>query len=167
MITGTHAIIYAQDAEQTRAFFRDVLELANIDVHDGWLIFKLPPAELGIHPTGGSGGDQQGPTSGQHELYLMCDDVEATVADLQAKGVEFTGPIENQGFGRLTHLRVPGGGEIGLYQPRHATAYDLETLSGTSVMPAASLAPARNGSKPSVRHPFSSYVTCRSASYRR
>jgi len=135
MINGTHAIIYAEDADETRAFFRDVLELPNIDVHDGWLIFKLPPAELGIHPTGaasepgassaGSGGHQQSPASGHHELYLMCDDIEATVADLEAKGVEFTGPIESQGFGRLTRLRVPGGGEIGLYQPRHATAYDL------------------------------------------
>jgi predicted enzyme related to lactoylglutathione lyase len=125
MITGTHAIIYAEDADQARAFFRDVLELANIDVHDGWLIFKLPPAELGIHPTGGSGDPGAGPASGHHELYLMCDDIEATVADLKAKGVEFTGPIENQGFGRLTRLRVPGGGEVGLYQPRHATAYDL------------------------------------------
>jgi predicted enzyme related to lactoylglutathione lyase len=124
MITGTHAIIYAEDADQVRAFFRDVLELPNIDVHGGWLIFKLPPAELGIHPTGGA-GDPGGPASGRHELYLMCDDVEATVADLTAKGVEFTSPIENQGFGRLTRLRVPGGGEIGLYQPRHATAYDL------------------------------------------
>jgi catechol 2,3-dioxygenase-like lactoylglutathione lyase family enzyme len=122
MITGSHAIIYAEDADKARAFFRDVLEFPNIDVHDGWLIFKLPPAELGIHPTGGDSG---GPPSGQHELYLMCDDVEATVADLTAKGVEFTGPIENAGFGRLTRLQVPGAGEIGLYQPRHATAYDL------------------------------------------
>jgi predicted enzyme related to lactoylglutathione lyase len=125
MITGSHAIIYADDAEQARAFFRDVLDLPNVDAHGGWLIFKLPPAELGIHPTGGAEGDGTGPESGHHELYLMCDDVEATVAELSAKGVEFTGPIQDQGFGRLVHLRVPGAGNIGLYQPRHATAYDL------------------------------------------
>jgi catechol 2,3-dioxygenase-like lactoylglutathione lyase family enzyme len=120
MITSTHAIIYAEHAEETRAFFRDVLELPNVDVHDGWLIFKMPPAELGIHPT-----DEAGPISGAHELFLMCDDVEQTVADLTAKGVEFTNPIENQGFGLVTRLRIPGGGTMGLYQPRHAPAWDL------------------------------------------
>jgi predicted enzyme related to lactoylglutathione lyase len=122
MITGTHAIIYAEDAALARAFFRDVLDLAFIDVHDGWLIFKLPPAELGIHPTDGGGA---GPPDGHHELYLMCDDVKATVAELESKGVEFTSEIQDQGFGLLTTLKVPGAGEIGLYQPKHATAYDL------------------------------------------
>ena len=126
MITGSHAIIYAHDAEQARAFFRDVLELPNIDAHGGWLIFKLPPAEMGIHPTGDATDPTTGAPSGHHELYLMCDDVEATVAALTAKGVEFTSPIENQGFGLLTRFRVPGAGEIGLYQPRHPTGYDLE-----------------------------------------
>lgn len=121
MITATHAIIYAEDADRARTFFRDILDLPNIDAHGGWLIFKLPPAELGIHPAADPGAP-----SGHHELYLMCDDVEATVADLTAKGVEFTSPIESQGFGLLTRLRVPGGGEIGLYQPRHMTAYELE-----------------------------------------
>jgi catechol 2,3-dioxygenase-like lactoylglutathione lyase family enzyme len=126
VITGTHAIIYADDAEQARAFLRDVLELPYVDAHDGWLIFKLPPAELGVHPAGASGDPTSGAPSGHHELYLMCDDIEATVAALTAKGVEFTAPVENQGFGLLTRLRVPGAGEIGLYQPRHATAYDLD-----------------------------------------
>jgi predicted enzyme related to lactoylglutathione lyase len=120
MITGTHVIVYAEDAGATRAFFRDVLELPNVEVHDGWLIFKLPPAELGIHPSG-----SVGPANGSHEIFLMCDDVEATVAELTAKGVVFTTPIEDQGFGRVTRLQVPGGGTIGLYQPRHATAFDL------------------------------------------
>jgi catechol 2,3-dioxygenase-like lactoylglutathione lyase family enzyme len=126
MITGTHAIVYAHDPDEARAFFRDVLSLPNIDAHGGWLIFKLPPAELGIHPTGTPSDPDAGAPTGHHELYLMCDDVEATVADLTAKGVEFTSPIEQQGFGLLTRLRVPGAGEIGLYQPRHPTAYDLE-----------------------------------------
>jgi len=124
MINGTHAIIYAEDAEQARAFFRDVLELPNIDVHDGWLIFQMPPAELGIHPSAVAGGP--GAPSGHHELYLMCDDIEATVAELTAKGVEFTSPVEKTGFGMLARLRVPGAGEIGIYQPRHQTAYDLD-----------------------------------------
>jgi predicted enzyme related to lactoylglutathione lyase len=125
MITGTHAIIYAADADRTRAFFRDVLRLPNVDVHGGWLIFKLPPAELGIHPSGATDDPATGAPSGHHELYLMCDDIEATVADLVAKGVEFTAPMEEQGFGFLARLQVPGGGEIGLYQPKHPTAHDL------------------------------------------
>jgi catechol 2,3-dioxygenase-like lactoylglutathione lyase family enzyme len=126
VITGTHAIIYASDADTARAFFRDVLELPNLDVHGGWLIFKLPPAELGIHPAGVPANAATGAPSGHHELYLMCDNVEATVADLAAKDVEFTAPVEEQGFGFLARLRVPGAGEIGLYQPKHPTAYDLD-----------------------------------------
>ena len=126
MITGTHAIIYARDAERARAFFRDVLELANVDAHGGWLIFKLPPAELGIHPAGEASNPNTGAPSGHHELYLMCDDIKTTVADLTAKGIEFTTPVEDQGFGLLTRLRIPGAGEVGLYQPKHPTAYDLE-----------------------------------------
>jgi catechol 2,3-dioxygenase-like lactoylglutathione lyase family enzyme len=125
MITGTHAILYAEDAERARAFFRDVLDLPYVDAHDGWLIFQLPPAELGVHPAAASDDPGAGAPSGHHELYLMCDDIEATVADLTARGVEFTSPIENQGFGLLARLRVPGAGEIGIYQPRHPTAHDL------------------------------------------
>jgi catechol 2,3-dioxygenase-like lactoylglutathione lyase family enzyme len=120
VITSAHAILYADDPEAARNFFRDVLELPYVDVHGGWLIFGLPPAELGIHPAA-----HPGAPSGHHELFFMCDDIEATVAELTAKGVEFTAPIEAQRFGRLTRLRVPGAGEIGLYQPSHPTAYDL------------------------------------------
>ncbi len=119
MLTGTHAIIYAEDAERARAFLRDVLDLPHVDAHDGWLIFRLPPAELGVHPAGESA------QSGRHELYLMCDDIEATVADLAARGVEFTGPVQRLGFGLLTSMRVPGAGELGLYEPRHPTAHQL------------------------------------------
>jgi len=126
MITSAHAIIYAEDAQAARAFFRDVLEFPNVDARDGWLIFGLPPAELGVHPTGRPGEPGSGPPSGRHELYFMCDDVSATVADLRARGVEFAGPVEDQGFGLVVRLRVPGAGEIGPYQPKHATAYDLE-----------------------------------------
>ncbi len=122
MITSTHAIVFAEDADKARVFLRDVLELPYVDAHGGWLIFKLPPAELGVHPA----DPKTGAPSGHHEMYLMCEDVEATVAELTGKGVEFTTPIEDQGFGLLTRLRVPGAGEIGLYQPKHATAYGLE-----------------------------------------
>jgi predicted enzyme related to lactoylglutathione lyase len=118
MIVGAHSIIYAEDAEKVRAFFRDVLGYPYVDAHGGWLIFKLPPGELGIHPT-------EAADSGRHELYLMCDDIEQTVNDLEARGVEFAGPVTDAGFGRLTSMKIPGGGELGLYQPRHPLAIDL------------------------------------------
>jgi catechol 2,3-dioxygenase-like lactoylglutathione lyase family enzyme len=111
-----HTIVYASDADQARAFFRDVLGLPNVDARDGWLIFKLPPAELAVHPAA---------DDGRHELYLMCDDIAATMADLEAKGAEFTSPVTEQGFGLVTSIAIPGGGELGLYEPRHRTAYDL------------------------------------------
>jgi predicted enzyme related to lactoylglutathione lyase len=120
VITGTHALVYAADADQARAFFRDVLGLPHVDAHDGWLIFKLPPAELGVHPEAGPAAPGAG-----HELYLMCDDIEQTMAELTAKGAEFTAPVRQTSFGLLTSIRIPGGGEIGLYEPRHRTAHDL------------------------------------------
>lgn len=113
MITGVHALIYSQDAAAVRAFFRDVLGFPSVDAGDGWLIFALPPAELGVHPTEGAGS---------HELTLMCDDIHSTVAELEANGVEFTGPVTDEGFGLAARLRVPGGGELMLYEPRHPTA---------------------------------------------
>jgi predicted enzyme related to lactoylglutathione lyase len=117
MITGTHAIVFSEDAEAARAFFADVLDLRSVDAGGGWLIFALPPAELACHPT--SPDD-----SGRQELYLMCDDIDATVAELEAKGVELTSPIVDAGFGRMTRLRVPGAGELGLYEPAHASPLD-------------------------------------------
>jgi predicted enzyme related to lactoylglutathione lyase len=116
MITGFHPVLYAEDADKARAFFRDVLGWQHVDAGHGWLIFRLPPAELGVHPTGGD------PPSGRPELYLMCDDVDATVAELTEKGVAFAAPITEAGFGRVTSFAVPGAGELGLYQPRHPTA---------------------------------------------
>ena len=110
MVTGMHTIIYGTDAESIRAFFRDVLELPSVDAGDGWLIFALPPAELAAHPA-----DEDG----RHELHLMCDDIQATVAELERKGVEFIQPIVDEGFGLTTSLKVPGGGKLGLYEPRH------------------------------------------------
>jgi catechol 2,3-dioxygenase-like lactoylglutathione lyase family enzyme len=120
MITGIHTLLYADDAAATRAFFRDVLGLKFVEAHPGWLIFALPPAELGIHPAEAEPGTASGVgAGGTHEMWLMCDDVHKTVAELKAKGVEFTQPIADQGWGIVTRLRIPGGGEMGLYQPRH------------------------------------------------
>ena len=119
MITGVHALIYSARADAIRTFFRDVLKLPSVDAGGGWSIFGLPPAELGIHPTEDEGG------GGSHELYLMCDDLEATIAELAAKGVETAGPISDQGWGRVTSIRIVEGAELGLYQPRHPTALHL------------------------------------------
>jgi catechol 2,3-dioxygenase-like lactoylglutathione lyase family enzyme len=119
MISAVHVLIYSSDAAADRAFLRDVLGWPNVEDGEGsgWLIFKLPPAELGVHP---AMADRRA-----HEVSLVCDDVEATVAELRAKGVEFTAPVTDEGFGLVTRLRLPGGGELQLYQPTHATAYDL------------------------------------------
>jgi catechol 2,3-dioxygenase-like lactoylglutathione lyase family enzyme len=112
MITGVHAVIFTTDAEADRAFFRDVLELRSVDAGGGWLIFALPPAELAAHPA----------DEGSHqELYLMCDDVHATVEELKTKGVDFSRSVSDEGFGLVTAIRLPGGGELGLYEPRHPT----------------------------------------------
>lgn len=110
MIAGVHTIIYAEDPDKARAFIRDVLGLGSVDAGHGWLIFKLPPGELAFHPT-------EGP--GHHELFLMCHDIERTVQELKAKGVEFMSPISEARFGRLTSLKIPGAGEISLYEPKH------------------------------------------------
>jgi catechol 2,3-dioxygenase-like lactoylglutathione lyase family enzyme len=110
MIDGVHAIVYTRDAEAARDFFRDVLDLPSVDAGQGWLIFALPPSELAAHPAEGEP---------RHELYLMCDDIEATVAELRGKGVVFTREITDEGWGLLTALAIPGGGELGLYEPRH------------------------------------------------
>jgi catechol 2,3-dioxygenase-like lactoylglutathione lyase family enzyme len=114
VIAGAHTLIYAEDAGAARAFLRDVLGFSSVDAGDGWLIFELPPGELGVHP--GPGGGQE---VGQHELSFMCHDIEATVAQLKGKGVEFTEPVTDEGYGRITRFRIPGAGEIGLYEPRH------------------------------------------------
>ncbi|HEV3212150.1 MAG TPA: VOC family protein [Acidimicrobiales bacterium] len=120
MITSVHTLLYADDPAAARAFFRDVLDLPVVDDGEGWLIFKLPPAELGVHPT--EGGTVPADTM---RLSLMCDDVAATVAELAAKGVEVLGEVADRGYGLVTTLRVPGGVTLDLYEPRHATAFDL------------------------------------------
>ncbi|MGZ4468447.1 MAG: VOC family protein [Nocardioidaceae bacterium] len=116
MINGSHVILSSRDPDADRAFFADVLGQPHVDAGGGWLIFKLPPAELAVHPS-------HGPTG--HELYFMCDDVEATMRELRAKGVEFTQDISEERWGRLTRIRLPGGGEVGMYEPRHPRAIGL------------------------------------------
>ncbi|MFF4250248.1 VOC family protein [Streptomyces sp. NPDC001663] len=114
MINGAHVVIYSRDAEADRAFLRDVLGWTHVDAGHGWLIFKAPPTEVAFHPTDGEAS---------HELMLMCDDLDGTIAELAGKGVEFTGEVQEARWGRMTAFRLPGGGEVGLYEPRHPTAH--------------------------------------------
>jgi predicted enzyme related to lactoylglutathione lyase len=112
VITGVHAIMFSPEAEKVRAFLNDVLGLSSVDAGGGWLIFALPPAELAVHPADGAP---------RHELYLMCDDIEATLADLRAKGAEVAREVADQGWGLLAAIRLPDGTEFPIYQPRHAS----------------------------------------------
>jgi predicted enzyme related to lactoylglutathione lyase len=110
MITGMHAIVFSPEAEKVREFFADVLRMPSVDAGGGWLIFALPPAELAVHPA-------EGPS--RHELYLMCDDIGATLAELREKGAEVSREVSDQGWGLLAAIRLPDGSEIPVYQPRH------------------------------------------------
>jgi catechol 2,3-dioxygenase-like lactoylglutathione lyase family enzyme len=127
MIIGAHILLYSHDPEADRAFFRDVLGFPHVDAGHGWLIFKLPPAETAVHPVD---SDDTGQVHAGHRLlgavlYLMCDDLAVQIAVLKAKGIECT-KIDQANWGIKTTIKLPGGGEIGLYQPRHATAFDLK-----------------------------------------
>jgi hypothetical protein len=115
MIFGAHVIVYSKDAEADRKFLRDVLGFPFVDIGHGWLIFALPPAEVAVHPA---------EENGRHELYLMCDDLSAEIASLQAQGVSCS-DVKQERWGSITSITLPGGGEVGLYQPRHATALGL------------------------------------------
>ena len=110
-LTGVHAILYTRDAEADRAWLADVLGLESVDAGGGWLIFALPPAELAAHPAPGEGGAVA--------LYLMCDDIEATMRELGDKGVAFDGPVTDERWGRVTQILLPSGARLGLYEPRH------------------------------------------------
>ena len=109
MITGVHAVVFSPDADKVRAFFADVLGLRSADAGGGWLIFALPPTELAVHPAGEAG----------HKLFLMCDDINATLAELRDKGAEVASDVSDQGWGLLASIRLPDGTEFPLYQPRH------------------------------------------------
>ena len=109
MLIGAHSIIYSTNPDADRAFLRDVLRLPNVDVGEGWLIFGVPPAEVAVHPSD---------TNDRHEFYLMCDDLVAFVAAMKTHKIA-CGPVQDQGWGVLTQLTLPGGGKLGIYQPRH------------------------------------------------
>jgi catechol 2,3-dioxygenase-like lactoylglutathione lyase family enzyme len=115
MISGAHVIVYSKNADADRAFFRDVLGFPSVDAGHGWLIFALPPAEAAFHPSEES----------VHELYLMCDDLQAEMASLAKKGVKCS-EVQEQRWGSITKMRLPGGANIGLYQPKHPTALGLK-----------------------------------------
>jgi len=116
VISGAHVVLYSKDAEADRVFFRDVLGFKFVDAGHGWLIFALPPAEAAVHPSN---------ETGAHELYFTCDDLKAEMTSLEAKGVKCS-EIQEQRWGSITKMKLPGGGEIGLYQPKHPTAFDLK-----------------------------------------
>ena len=116
MIRGAHAMFYSSEPEALRAFLRDKLGFPAFDVGDGWLIFDMPEADLGCHPA----DPVEGAPSGTHNISFYCDDVEKTVAELKTRGVEFTGPIADHGYGLVTHFKVPGGFDVQLYQPRYS-----------------------------------------------
>jgi len=109
MIHGAHVIIYSKDAEADRAFFRDVLKYDSVDAGHGWLIFAMPPAEVAVHPS---------EENDVHELFLMCDDVQALIAEMKKKKVKCS-PVDEQRWGSITRLTLPGGGKLGVYQPKH------------------------------------------------
>ena len=115
MIFGAHVILYSKDAAADRAFCRDVLRFASVDAGHGWLIFALPPAEMAVHPA---------EALERHELFLMCDDLKAEIAALGEKGVSVT-DLQEARWGSIAKIRLPGGGEVGLYQPKHPTALAL------------------------------------------
>lgn len=128
MIKAVHTLIYSDDAEATRAFLRDVLRWPHVsdpDSEPDWPIFKTGPSEMGVHPTGGTWEGEAFSHPVHHEISLMCDDVAATRAELEAKRATFDGDITDEGFGLATRMTLPGAGEIMLYQPQHPTAHDL------------------------------------------
>jgi hypothetical protein len=116
MIHGAHVIIYSKDAEADRAFLRDVLKYKSVDAGHGWLIFALPPAEVAVHPS-----DQ----NDMHELFLMCDDVKAFIAEMKRQNVECS-PVDEQRWGSITRLTLPGGGKLGVYQPKHPSPLNVK-----------------------------------------
>ena len=116
MIRGLHAMFYTSEPEALRAFFRDKLGLPATDVGGGWLIFDLPEADLGCHPA----DPKEGAPSGTPDISFYCEDIETSVREMKALGVDFTGPVEDHGYGYVTHFKVPGGFAIQLYQPKYA-----------------------------------------------
>ena len=125
VITAVHTLVYADDAQAARTFFRDVVGWPYVDARGGWLIFKTGPSELGVHPAADAQSGESGTIGQHHEISLMCDDIEQTVTELRAKGAEFTRDVRDEGYGRTTMIKIPGAGEMMIYQPQHPPAYDL------------------------------------------
>ena len=125
MIIGAHSIIYSKAPQEDRVFLQRVLELPSVDAGQGWLIFGLPPAEVAVHPSN---------ENDVHELYLMCDDVEAFVEAMSQRNIRCS-PVQNQGWGLLTHVMLPGGGKVGVYQPRHARPKPMKARSAKMKAP--------------------------------
>jgi hypothetical protein len=141
MIIGAHSIIYSTDAVADRAFLRDVLKLTHVDVGDGWLIFGLPPAEVAVHPS--SNNDV-------HEFYLMCEDIGALVGEMQRQGIACSA-VENLGWGLRTEVTLPGGGKLGIYQPRHARPATMTARSARRKL--AKRKAAKSARRPKRRAP--------------
>ena len=125
LISGAHVLTYSRDADADRAFFKNVLGLDSVDSGGGWLIFALPPAEVAIHPT---------EDADHHELYLLCEDIEATAQELERRGVQLKRPFDEARWGRVTEITLPGGGRIGLYQPKHPLAHSKTVASSSNLV---------------------------------
>lgn len=128
MITSLHALIYSDDPDATRAFLRDVLQwpwVQDPESEPDWPIFRSGPSELGVHPTSGTYEGEAYSSPRHHSVSLMCDDIEATIADLRGRGAQFTGDVSDMGFGLAISLQVPGADDMLLYQPQHPTAYGM------------------------------------------
>ncbi len=142
MIYGAHAVIFSRAPAEARALLDKILDGTRVDAGGGWMIFALPPAEIAVHPTDGAPG---------HELYLMCQDIEKTITELREKGVKFSRPVQETSWGRTTAFALPGGGELGLYQPRHPSALARPVSAakragrraGTGSLPTKARKPAR------------------------
>ena len=138
MIIGAHSIVLSSQPDADRAFLRDILQLTHVDVGEGWLIFGLPPSEVAIHPSEGDSG---------HELYLMVDDVNGFVEEMRQKEIA-TSEVQDQGWGLLTSLSLPGGGKLGVYEPRHERPEPMGTSNGVAAeAPAKKRAPKKRAAR--------------------
>jgi predicted enzyme related to lactoylglutathione lyase len=146
MIRGIHGLLYSSDAEATRAFFRDQVRLPGSDVGEGWWIFDFPEGDLGVHPV------EEGSEPGTHDVSFYCDEIERTVADLESRGVRFTGPVQDHGYGLVTYFEAPGGLRVQLYEPRYTKGTRRQpsgrgaSRSGGSTRRGTSKKPKRKGS---------------------
>ncbi len=141
MIYGAHALVYSRAPGEARALLDKILGTKKVDAGGGWLIFALPPAEIAIHPTDGAPGI---------DLYLMCKDIEETILELRAKGVKFSQPVREVSWGRVCAIALPGGGELGLYQPRHATPLERPRAARAGGKSAAKAAVLSRGKRPAA-----------------